>query len=567
MNVTFDITGEQFILNLCNKTQLNICKEVAKEFKSIISNANKYRKYHYAIGNTVQKGNQNEAGLFQFDDKDGKKITKHIKDTVNVLNVIDGDKLTELEEEFKQTTSKDQFEKLLKMVIKQVPKPGANPGWWKKIKQFGKTIWDTIADIFNVVWKGAKTCLKDWKCLTFLLVVLWIVYCWLYGTTTETIEGGWSYMMPVAMPVYRQTQNISHTNTPCAMTWNLLDYIRTFFQELYNTIVNGFQSLFGANNDYILPQQINYVENAEMWDYVLYKQGTNVLAGSICGGASYAAGVGGGLVAGGVTLPAGLAVGGTALLLGSLCVGLNSTFNTAVISSITKEQYLQYERLLLRPLIIGLEQEIVRFSVKNLKKEQKETVLNLNKYFLRIADVVAGVRAFTVNLGNIIKTTYGKALVSGAIATFTTAKEKAADLNGYYKKKLEMDKQELEMDKKELEMKQEAQAAMLMLGSQRYFQSIQFDPNNKEYLKCLNNMDKLLILIHCRQIQLIEDKEWQSVGMKTLKRKPEKLNTAFDKHLPKMKMFFKDYWKNKNTFCDQRVSIPEMQPRQYYLKF
>ncbi len=483
---TLDISGEQFLLTLCKKTQLKYCDKVAEEFKGILENAKRYGNY------------SKEVSSIGYNNHLEKDLKKHIKSSTRVAEaIINEDALKGIEDKLTDVDTKKEFETLVKTIVK-ASEP--QEGWFNTIYNtmtgIVNYIWDIIAGIAKRVYDSASKCLKDKRCLTFLAIALWIVYCRLYGTTTVTKEGGWGFGAAnpgeYPMPYYTRAQTVSQTSEPCQMTWNLLEYIKEFFVEIFRTLKQGFLSMFGLNDDYIIPTNINWMASAEEWDKTLFRVGTNVASGVGCSGASYFAGVGASLASTGVGLAPGALVGGTALVLGSLCYGASSLINTGVIDPITKEEYLQYERLLVRPFIIDLERKIFNYTVENLSEETREQFKTLNDYFLKLADLVTGMRAFTVNLGKIVKSTYGKAALGGAQAAFTTAQGKMEEYN-------EQSKEQWKEEKKLLLQKERLVVDRLVLEASQYFQTIDWNRADT-----FSNDTKLTILLHLVHVGLIE---------------------------------------------------------------
>lgn len=514
MSFTFDISGEEFLLYLCKKTQLEVCDEVAKEFKGILENATRFGNY------------SKEVSSIGYNNTLEKDLKNHIISSTPVANaIIKENALKDIEKDLKNVTTKKEFETLVKIIVEaSTPQPGWFNTIYNTMTGIVNYIWDIIAGIAMRVFKSATQCLQDKKCLTFLVIALWIIYCRLYGTTTETKEGYWGFGSANAgefpMPVYRPAQTVSQTSEPCQMTWNLLEYIKEFFVQIYSTLKQGFLSMFGLNDDYIIPTNINWMASAEEWDRTLFRVGTNVASGVGCGGASYFAGVGAGLASTGVGLAPGALIGGTALVLGSLCYGASSLVNTGVIDPITKEEYLQYERLLVRPFIINLERKIFNYTVENLSEERREQFKTLNDYFLKLADLVTGMRAFTVNLGKIVKSTYGKAAIGGAQAAFTTAQNKMEEYNKQSKKiwkeekKLLLQKERLVVDR-------------LVLEASQYLQTIDWNKADK-----FSNDTKLTILLHLVHVGLIER------SFVTKAKRTRAISKAFEEKRPLIDGFF-----------------------------
>lgn len=516
-SLSLDFSGEDFLLNLCKKTQLKICDEVAKEFKVILANAKRYGEYSKEVSN------------IRFDKDVEKKMKKHILSSQKVADaIINENALKDIEKDLKDVTTKKEFETLVKTIV-GASKPQKT--WFNSIYNtvtgIVNYIWDILAGIAKRVYDSAKECLQNKKCLTFLVIALWIIYCRLYGTTTQTKEGGWGFgaanVGELPMPIYRSAQNVSQTSKPCQMTWNLLEYIKTFFVQIYNTLKQGFLSLYGLNDDYIIPTDINWMASAEEWDKTLFRVGTNIKAGTGCGAASYFAGWGAGLASTVVGLAPGALVGGTALVLGSICYGASSLFNTVVIDPITKEQYLQYERLLMRPFIIELERKIFNFTIKNVSEEKRKQLKSLNGYFLQLADLVTGIRAFTVNLGAIVKNNYAKLTIGGSQAAFTTAQNKVEQYNAESiqlmetKNKLKMQEIELTRDR-------------LILEASQYFKKIRFDKN-------LSNDTKLTILLHLAHVGLI-DRDFVIKARREHKSDKKAISRAFESKRQLMVDFF-----------------------------
>ena len=516
---TLDISGEQFLLTLCKKTQLKICDEVAKEFKDILANATRYGNF------------SKEVSRIRLNDKTERKMKKHILSSTQVAEaIINENALKGIEDKLEDVKTKKEFENLVKTIV-QASKP--QRGWFSAIYNTAKDmvnyIWGIIAGIAKTVYDSAKECLQNKKCLTFLVIALWIIYCRLYGTTTKTTPGGWGFGAAnpgeFPMPVYRPAQNVSQTSEPCQMTWNLLEYIKEFFVQIYNTLKQGFLSMFGLNDDYIIPTNINWMASAEEWDRTLFRVGTNVASGVGCGGASYFAGVGAGLASTGVGLAPGVLVGGTALVLGSLCYGASSLVNTGVIDPITKEQYLQYERLLMRPFIIELERKIFNLAVENVSEEKREQLKTLNRYFLQVADLVTGLKAFTVNLAKIVKNTYGKVAIGGAQAVFTTAQNKIEKYNAERTRLMEK-------QNKLMLQEQELVRDRLILEASQYFEKIKWDRADT-----FSNDTKLTILLHLVHVGLI-DRAFVKRARKGMKNNKNAISNAFEEKRDLMMKFF-----------------------------
>ena len=528
-SLSLEFSGEDFLLNLCKKTQLKICEEVSKEFKGILANAKRYGEYSKEVSN------------IRFNNDVEKKMKKHILSSQKVADaIINENALKDIEKDLKDVTTKKEFETLVKIIV-GASKPQKT--WFNSIYNtmtgIVNYIWDILAGIAKRVYDSAKECLQNKKCLTFLVIALWIIYCRLYGTTTKTKEGGWGFSGGLPMLHYTPAQTTSQTSEPCQMTWNLLEYIKTFFVQIYNTLKQGFLSMFGLNDDYIIPTNINYMASAEEWDRTLFRVGTNVASGVGCGGASYFAGVGAGLASTGVGLAPGALVGGTALVLGSLCYGASSLVNTGVIDKITKEQYLQYERLLMRPFIIELERKIFNFAVKNVSKEKREQLKTLNGYFLQLADLVTGIRAFTVNLGAIVKDTYGKVAIGGAQAAFTTAQNKW-DQYSKDSKKL------MEKQNKLMIQEQELVRDRLIVEASQYFKKIRFD-------KTLSNDTKLTILLHLVHVGLI-DRDFVKRARKGMKTNRNAINEAFESK----RQLMVDFFSSPSSLRSKRTEVPNL---------
>tara|TARA_B100000902_G_scaffold164337_1_gene159351 strand:+ start:514 stop:2133 length:1620 start_codon:yes stop_codon:yes gene_type:complete len=528
---TLDISGEQFLLTLCKKTQLKYCDKVAKEFKGILENAKRYGEY------------SKEVSRIRLNEKTEYKMKMHILSSTRVAEaIINENALKGIEDKLTDVDTKEEFKNLVKTIVKaSTPQKTWLSRIYDTFKDITKYIWDIIEGIATKVWKSASKCLQDYRCLTFLAIALWIVYCRLYGTTTVTNEGGWGFGAAnpgeYPMPIYRPAQNVSQTSEPCQMTWNLLEYIKEFFVQIYSTLKQGFLSMFGLNDDYIIPTNINYMASAEEWDKTLFRVGTNVASGVGCGGASYFAGVGASLASTGVGLAPGALVGGTALVLGSLCYGASSLVNTGVIDKITKEQYLQYERLLVRPFIIELERKIFNFAVENVSEEKREQLKTLNGYFLQVADLVTGIRAFTVNLGKIVKDTYGKVALSGAQAAFTTAQNK-----------LDQHKKLMENQNKLMIQKQELVRDRLIVEASQYFKKIKWNRADT-----FSNDTKLTILLHLVHVGLI-DRDFVKRARKGMRKNVNAISEAFDSKQLLMMAFFA----NNSVELKSRREVPNL---------
>ena len=516
---SLDISGEEFLLNLCRKTELEICDEVAKEFKVILENAKTYEKYSKEVSDI----------RFNLSVEDNMK--KHIRSSQKVAHaIISENTLANIEKDLKNVKTRKEFENLVKTIV-NASKPQKT--WFNSIyntmKGIINYIWDIIAGIAQKVYESAKACLTDKKCLTFLVIALWIIYCRLYGTTSRTKEGGWGFAAvnpsEFPMPIYKTAQNVSQTKEPCQMTWNLLEYIKHFFVQIYNTLKQGFLSMFGLNTDYIIPTDINWMASAEEWDRTLFRVGTNVTSGVGCGAASYFAGVGASLASTGIGLAPGALVGGTALVLGSLCYGASAMVNTGVIEPITKQQYVQYERLLMRPFIIELERRIFNHTVENVSEDRRKQLKTLNNYFLQLADLVTGIRAFTVNLGAIVKSNYAKLTIGGAQAVFTTAQNKIEKYNAESTKLMEK-------QNKIMLQEQELVRDRLVLEASQYFKQIKW---NKA--ETFTNDTKLTILLHLVHVGVI-DRTFVTTARKRMKNNENAISEAFESKRDIMMNFF-----------------------------
>lgn len=511
------LSVEQFVVKLCEKTNLDVCDEIAAEFSKTVNNADAFKKYSKEIINIRHNGSL-EA-----------KLKNHILSAETIANnVMDESLLLDIDKDLKDVKTREEFEDLLNEIRKTA---GIGLSWWGRIKQISSNIWSVMTRVANAIVKKVKQCLSSTRCLMVILLALWIVYCYLWGTTTEEEPAHWD-IQAFQRPVYVESQDHTMPNGPCGMTWTILDYIKSFFTNVWTMIKNGFMSIFGYNDGYIIPEQFNYMSTAEYWDYTLYRQATNVGSGAACSGVSYMAGWGASLTGTGVGAAPGLMIFGTAVVIGGLCFGVSNHVNESVMKDITKEQYIAYERMLLRPFIIALEQKIVNFTIDKCieDEEQRSTWKSMHQYILLLADITNGLRAFTTNLKVVVKETYGKFIHASALTVFGMTSREA---KVFKDKMLEHYKKTGEVQK--LTMKDMANRQVMEAGE--WFKKIKFNPNDPNYVAKMNDMDKLQVIVQLKNAGQIDIEENR---LKRIKKSSRLIQKEWDKHFEFMKQFFRE---------------------------
>ena len=195
----------------------------------------------------------------------------------------------------------------------------------------------------------------------------------------------------------------------------------------------------------------------------------------------------------------------------------------------------------MRPFIINLERKIFNYTVENLSKERREQFETLNDYFLKLADLVTGMRAFTVNLGKIVKSTYGKAAIGGAQAAFTTAQNKLDQYSKDSKKLME------EQNKLMIQEQQLVRDRLIVEASQ-YFKKIKWR-NSATF----SNDTKLTILLHLVHVGLIK-RSFVTKAKRKMPEDPGAISNAFEEKRLIMMAFFA----NTSVESKKRSLVPNL---------
>ena len=453
------LSVEEFILQLCRRTKLSDCTQVAKDLERTVSNARNFNAYSLKV-----LGLRNNSNVEN-------NLRNHVAMSSTILDDLAEEMyLQEINEQLDDVETRQDFESLIEDIKFAA---GLGLTWWQRAKKIFENIWGVITNIANYLWEKVRSCLTNPKCVFLIALVLWMIYCHFYGEVTkekevlgaDALDGGTEWI------------TVTEYNDGCVRTDELFAWIKLAFERVYTLLKNAFLSIFGMNEDYILPGKYNYVSSAEEWDYALFKVGTNVGFGGVCAGTSMFYSLGAGLSSTGVGFGAGAAVFGTGMVLGSLCYGASSIVNETIMKGITKEQYLMYERVMMRPIIILLEKRIYNFTISFLSKDSKtrQTLNSLNDWFLLLADLANGLRTFYANLLVGIKSVYGRAATSSALTVFNMAVRNLDDAK-------ELMKSRWQREKKLTEIKQQDVEARLVLEAEKYFRDIKFNPNSTKYL-------------------------------------------------------------------------------------
>lgn len=491
---------EQFILQLCEKTKLSDCAKIAKDLKGSVSNARGFKNY----SKKVIKFRKNQSLE--------ENLKEHIMNAGDLMDRLAEEQLlAQINEDLTDVKTREEFEDLL-AYIKDVVGEGLT--WWGRVKQIASNIWDIMKRVADSIYEKIKSCLFNAKCLMLVGLAMWMLYCHFYGSTTETTTG-W---------LRGSTKTTTTYNSGCGEIELLQDYLWTAVKNVAHFFYQGFLSIFGMNTDYIMPQQFNYMKTAESWDQTLHSAGGGIVAGTSCAGVTAMWGGGAISWALAAATPSGWVVGAASLVVGSLCYAGTQTFSTVVLAPITGEQYMQYERIVLRPFFLLLEQDIFNKVVDTLqwKDTSKDTARKANEYLLLFANAVNGLRDSVVNMGLLVKQMYRQQLYAGANAALGLAAQKInAD-------KIERDKK-FYKEQKVQKIKDDEIANRIFMDNLKALQDQRFDPE-KDY----TTGRKMLYLTMLQQGHIIDIEE----NIRKVAKKPEKIDLLWNKYKPTMLNIF-----------------------------
>ena len=499
---------EEFIQQLCEETKLSDCAKIAEDLKGSVSNARGFKNF------------SKKVFRFRNNQRLEQDLKEHIMDAGDLMDRFAEEQLlVQINEELTDVKTRKDFEELLKY-IKDVVGEGLT--WWGRIKQIVSNIWDIMKQVANSIYEKIKSCLFNKKCLMIVGLALWMLYCHFYGTSEKVEENKISY----GMSGVNTTSNTITYSRGCGELQLLQDYLWTAVKNVAHFFYQGFLSIFGMNTDYIIPQEYNYMKSAETWDQTLHNAGGGIVAGTTCAGATAMWGGGAISWALAAATPTGWVVGAASLVVGSFCYAGTSFFSKTVLGPITAEQYMQYERIVLRPIFLLLEQDIFNTVVDTLNwtENTKDKARKANEYFLLFANAVNTLRDNVVNMGLLVKQMYRQQLYAGANAALGLAVQK---VNG---DKIQRDKA-FYREQRVQKIKDEEIATRIFIENLKDLKDRGFNPRKE------NKYDigqKMLYLTMLQQGHIIDIKE----NIRKVAKKPEKIQALWEKYRPIMVNIF-----------------------------
>lgn len=497
---------EDFILQLCEKTKLSDCAKIAEDLKGSVSNAKGFKNF------------SKKVFRFRNNQRLEQDLKEHIMDAGGLMDRLAEEQLlAQIDEDLTDVKTRKEFEDLLKY-IKEVVGEGLT--WWGRVKRIASKIWDIMKQVANSIYEKIKSCLFNAKCLMLVGLSMWMLYCHFYGNSVDTGKTSTCYDIPGG----------NFTCTPstggCDELQLLQDYLWMAVKNVAHFFYQGFLSIFGMNDDYIIPQQYNYMKTAETWDQTLHDAGGGIVAGSSCAGVTAMWGGGAVSWAFAAATPPGYLIGAASLIVGSLCYAGTNFFSKSVLGPITAEQYMQYERIILRPIFLLLEQDIFNTVVETLdwKDQNKDRARKVNEYFLLFANGVNAIRDKVVNMGLLVKKMYRQQLYAGANAAFGLAVQK---VNG---DKNERDKS-FYREQKVQKIKDEEIATRIFIENLKALQDIGFNPR-KEYEYDIGQ--KMQYLAMLQQGHIVDITE----NIRKVAKKPKKIEVLWNKYKSTMLNIF-----------------------------
>jgi len=405
---------------LCENTSLTNCSEISKQLSATVENSRRLAKYTEMVKNhekltgdavrgldDVMEKNP-EAGLDAMLDLQLGNMENIVKDyvlrTKNIANQKEEIKKYVKEDailkNLKNVEDQEDFENIVKSLTDKT-----NTSWWSRgiswLKDQFKWWSERITAFVN--W------LKDPKKLTIILFVLWLLLCeynkYKESQRAEGQRGMYDAMAARAgqgaitgpVPSAPSTDILT---TSCAKTEDMLNLLATYAKYAWEIVVNAFKSLFGMNTEYIVPQALNPLANAEAWDYTISSAFTEISYTSGCAVAAAATGVAGSIggVAAGlfgiVAAPAVLVTGVVAGTLGLVCFAISRTVNQTVIKPVINQEYLALERTLLRPYLMMIWDTLFNKAIEmlNLEGEWSVRLQFFIEQCMNITDLLVTVR-------------------------------------------------------------------------------------------------------------------------------------------------------------------------------